>query len=230
MKQVRDKLIKEDILLSKCKKGDEVRIGSFTGPKPFRSVGDVILEKVKIIPSGRIQIKFRKRNWTGSTIQKLEVPVTFVVERTRKWVASDGEGTGFYQPDVVRILGIDHSVEPDSTAAVLIKDGKVQAIMPNPMFLDHDSVIPPGGMLGAILANVAARVKDPTTPSMFAGPEIIDGFLEAIDSHKGDPNRIVLDSFVDVSMIGSGIGRLNPPSSSGGGMKTVTDSTKKLLK
>jgi hypothetical protein len=92
MKTIRDKMIKEQIRLDQCQKGDHIQ-GSISS---LYGQSSVVIEKIKPIGKGKVQIKF-KSQWcyATATIQKVDVSGALMVERTRKATKADGDA-GFY--------------------------------------------------------------------------------------------------------------------------------------
>lgn len=87
MKIVEDRIVVERVPLRQCDVGDKV---SF--PHNRSLSGEIIIVKIKAIPKGKIQIKYRSAYvWRNrlklkleNVIQKADLPDNTVVERKRK--------------------------------------------------------------------------------------------------------------------------------------------------
>ena len=91
MKVVKDRLITEDIPISKCEPGDYISIRSKSG-YPRRSALNIVIIKIKPIHKSLVQIKYRSQYSFSSSnvVQKMDLPSHIFVERTRKANPSDG--------------------------------------------------------------------------------------------------------------------------------------------
>lgn len=87
MKIVKDRIVVEKIPLRECEAGDTIYFpyGTFV-------TGGIIIVKIKTIPKGKVQIKYRsgfkwQRNIKlnlDNVIQKVNLPAGTIVERKRK--------------------------------------------------------------------------------------------------------------------------------------------------
>lgn len=96
MRSVRDRIVTESMRLDACGKGDDVRI-PYSPNGSWKSVGRVLIEKIKPLPKGLVQIKFRDTS-PGSTIRKMDLPADVVVERRRLATEADGPDAGDVEP------------------------------------------------------------------------------------------------------------------------------------
>lgn len=81
MRPIEDRTVIENLPLGECAKGDEIDI-SYSHNGSWKSIGQGTIEKIKALPKGGHQIKFR-HSWRGSNVQKHDVPAGVVVERRR---------------------------------------------------------------------------------------------------------------------------------------------------
>lgn len=100
-----DRTITERLALAECRKGDEVDIGQLPGGA--WSLGRVTLDKVKTLPKGGVQIKFRARG--GSTVRKADLPEGTTVERRRAPTPAE--------------LAADPSLAPRTLPQTAVRDG-----------------------------------------------------------------------------------------------------------
>jgi hypothetical protein len=82
--------------LDACRKGDDVRIPHSPNGS-WKAVGRVLLEKIKPLPKGLVQIKFRDTS-PGSTVRKMDIPAGVIVERRRLATEADGPDAGVVEP------------------------------------------------------------------------------------------------------------------------------------
>lgn len=168
MKTVRDKLIEEKVKLIDCKEGDRVYISSGR----FRAF--VTLEKIKRIQQNQIQIKYRK--YKLDTIQKVNLPDSLVVERTRKATADDHEVNTFIPPVVREIDGVSYIVT-DENAAKQAEDA-----LPVPFPSSEFSLL---DMIPARIEEFLFRIDLPSSlPSSYIG-----AFLNISDEPRLFPQR-----------------------------------------
>jgi hypothetical protein len=135
MRPVDDRTVIEKLPLGDCAKGDELDI-SYSHNGSWKSIGQGTLEKVKALPKGGHQIKFRSY-WSGSTIQKHDVPAGVVVERRRAPTDKELEADPTLAPlphrqtavrDEVRYVATDPSVDiEEALDAAMLRQGVMPA-------------------------------------------------------------------------------------------------------
>lgn len=94
MKIVKDAVIVERVRLADCRAGDVLDIDEKPGGN--RSIGKIVLAKVKPIHGGRLQIKYRS-HWVWmnrpNVVRKIDLPGDTMVKRTRKRVSTEASAT-----------------------------------------------------------------------------------------------------------------------------------------
>lgn len=74
--------IKEMVPLAQCQRGDRLYI-RYTPDKGIALTGFIVIERSKLLPNDKIQIKYRKSFGRMNTIQKYTLPSDHLVERIR---------------------------------------------------------------------------------------------------------------------------------------------------
>jgi len=89
MKTVKDRMVKQMVLIGRCSVGDVVSIPWAPADRPWMSLRDVRLVKIKSLPKNIVQIKYASV-WTlrgkPAKVSKLDVPSHVLVERIMKSV------------------------------------------------------------------------------------------------------------------------------------------------
>ena len=118
MRTIGERTVIETLPLGNCAKGDEIDI-RYSHNGSWKSIGEGTLEKVKPLPKGGHQIKFRS-HWTGSTVQKHDVPAGVTVTRRRAPTEAELEADPSLAPkperqtavrDGVRYVATDPSID-----------------------------------------------------------------------------------------------------------------------
>jgi hypothetical protein len=107
MRAIADRTVIETLTLDDCAKGDELEI-RYSHMGSWKSIGEGTLEKVKPLPKGGHQIKFRS-SWPGSTVQKHDVPAGITVTRRRAPTGAE--------------LAADPSLAPVPERKTAVRDG-----------------------------------------------------------------------------------------------------------
>lgn len=111
MDQKVERIITEKLPLAQCVAGDDIDI-RYSHNGSWKSIGRGTLVKVKPLPKGGHQIKFRSAWGRKATIQKHDIPAGVVVERRRPATEADGPDAGEPVRQVRRIDDIDYAIAP----------------------------------------------------------------------------------------------------------------------
>ena len=103
MKRIQNAEIVEKVKLLACSPGDHISI-PYSACGSWKSIGSIILVKIKPLPSGKIQIKYRNRYQRNATVQKIDIPYDILVERKRSATAGDGYERIEVDPSKVTII------------------------------------------------------------------------------------------------------------------------------
>lgn len=107
-----EKTITETILLSACREGDLVSFGS---DAPIW--GTMTLSKVKTIPGGKLQIKYRSGSSTTARVQKANLPGDIRVKRERVPVSEEDFAVlARAEETKARMICQRHGMKPDDTS------------------------------------------------------------------------------------------------------------------
>jgi uncharacterized protein YfcZ (UPF0381/DUF406 family) len=114
MKRVRDKMVKETIRLDQCQERDRIRISHGMRGATEWFGGNFVLVKIKPMPNGLVQIKYRSQFGKNPTVQKMNLGGESIVERTRLWQRGDSEDKAFYPNVPVTVNEVTHDVNADT--------------------------------------------------------------------------------------------------------------------
>lgn len=115
------RIVRERLRLDACRQGDEITIPhSPTGS--WKKIGRVVVDRIKALPRGLVQIKYRDAERPGAVVQKVDLDGGIVVDRIRPATEEDGPGAGEIVPrtmvvDGVRYRATDPSVDLETALA-----------------------------------------------------------------------------------------------------------------
>lgn len=197
MKTVKHKVIKENIRLDQCGAGDEIYVRGLTSKY---SGSFLTIVKIKTLPKGKVQIKFRGRAFRKDEIpvvQKATVDGSTFVERTRK--AGSGDVATIPSTDTVMFGGttqVGMKVVEVGTNDVSISsnpgDGRKYA---EALSLDPLAIFAATGMMlsqeDIERALSGVRAFTPVHPSM------LEDMLKSSGSSTRGTDVIVIDSITE---------------------------------
>jgi hypothetical protein len=183
MEQKLIRKIKENIPLRLCQKGDKISLGRYPmrGASRYMS-GSIIIEKIKPIKSGMVQLKYQSQYGCQNKIHKIDLGGESTVERTRDWVESDGEDAGYYEPTFITLDGIRYRIAHPKEMEDLparhahnLKERENQrraeqeAILTDPLYFGLDA----GAYMGIIANFLDARItKVAAVPQLTSDSEM----------------------------------------------------------
>ena len=134
------RIVEETLRLDACAPEDVIDV-SYSIHGSWRSIGRVVLKRIKPLAKGRVQIKYHDTP-AGSKVQKIDLDAGLMVKRRRKPVEADGPGAGTIEPQTARVDGVGYvSTDPAVDIAVSIARA-VSERLPNPPW-DRNAALHP---------------------------------------------------------------------------------------